>query len=157
MTDTAILLNLLNQWKKVDPCDHDDDRKEIETAILEASSDIDHEVTSVLYGGFALSDQQFEQLSKGETVQLTPVGGLVVWTKSYKVGEARARNLAEVHGYNSVMLAYVPSVLEVVVDIEQLNWAAGIDSFKNQDVFCKNQELVLNSFNTNLFNYADFL
>lgn len=157
MTDNTILWNLLEQWKKVDLLEHNESRSQLEHDILKASSSINHEVTSVLYCGLALSDEDFEKLGRGEIVNFIPESRLMVWSKSYKVGEKRAKELAEVYGFNSVMLAYIPSILGVVMDIDQLHWMRGTEAFKSHDVLCETQPLVLNQYNTILFNYSDYL
>lgn len=157
MSDNTNFYNLLNKWKKVSQFDIDPSRVGIEEDILFLSSSLKHEVTCVLYCALIVPDDKFDRLCAGETVYVDTDGLLNTWTKQYDVCKARSIELAEVYGYNSAMVAYNPSALSIVLDYEQLRWMRGTDSFKNQDVICKSQSIMLNTYNTNRFHYSEFL
>lgn len=144
---------LLYQWDNYNADDvWNGGRLELEKKLIAASKKLKHRVSGTLYRGQGIADELFLKLQNGETVTVPKIQTLLSsWTNIQHVAEHFAEVAAELHGYNSVMIAYPADQLEVVVDVTRLPTMRGEIPFNESEVICMHQSLILGPHNTILY------
>lgn len=153
---TETIEELLYAWDNYDAGDvWNGGRSELEKKLIAAGRKLKHQVSGMLYRGQGVPDDLFKKLQSGETVTIPKVQTLLSsWTNIEHVAAHFAEVSSELHGHNSVRVAYPADQLNVVVDVTQIPSMRGEIPFNESEVICIHQPLVMGPHNTKLYPYV---